>query len=996
MDLYEGRVDGNEPVDLDLAAVVGAVVHDYEHLVCGAVAGRGMTWPMRFMNPARPIVGEIEAARCARGRLRYSVLWGSRVGVMASVEQQVRSADSVICQNIANPVGDRGFLSQNVLGQLRNLVEGLIVWAYLNNGSVEFHYNQVGPALNVVKAKSKFRLLSRFHDLLQASVSHYTLDRDPSERLMLKYYEYLLRTRDLAQVQFKIAILNNIEQFPIDLDPSLGEYYEKIAARIGQTRVALSPSLRRERYYIHGSRPFFIGGRIYYEVTFYLAHNWTSRFDRIIGFTDIDVTDKYAANLELASDTIEVLGQTMPIILIRSWEVSIRPCEFDNFARLFDVSYDRIRTSHSEYRNLMQYLTTTRSSLLDLVDMTDASYGRFRSWALGSAQGSPRIFPVLDRARALIRGDRPGARLLRYLMLRMNNRIIKAQFEAGECAGLSQLRVSWSCKPFDTMPFCTSPRGHNPRFSDLAESLDARSRRHELLARRVRSNVEQRGVIYTPISDLEDFGDVDKLIARHNQLLPPHVRHASRKLAHANGHVFIVGYEDDTVAIIGKLQTFTAGGLPNHSGDVQAWINANPGVIDDPLKSQALTELFEHSKVALVYGAAGTGKSTMVNHIANYFEGERKLFLAHTNPAVDNLKRRVHAPNTEFSTISKHVRNSTSFSAKYDVLVIDECSTVGNASLLEVLEKTSFDLLVLVGDVYQIESIEFGNWFSVIRSYIPSESVFELTKPFRTTDQALLTLWDRVRNLDNRIEESLSKNGYSTVLGDSLFRRRSGDEIVLCLNYDGLYGINNVNRFLQARNPNQAVTWSESTYKVGDPVLFNESDRFRPVIFNNLKGKIVKIDRVPGRITFDVNLERDLIAADVFGTDLRWVEGSTVQFDVFERGNSDDDDDTVTTMVPFQIAYAVSIHKAQGLEYDSVKVVITDANEESISHSIFYTAITRARKRLEVFWTPETQQRILRHLAVRENMKDENLLRIRRGVMPVVKRPKRQKVRQGP
>ncbi len=134
-------------------------------------------------------------------------------------------------------------------------------------------------------------------------------------------------------------------------------------------------------------------------------------------------------------------------------------------------------------------------------------------------------------------------------------------------------------------------------------------------------------------------------------------------------------------------------------------------------------------------------------------------------------------------------------------------------------------------------------------------------------------------------------------------------------------------------------------------MLFNESDRFSPVIFNNLKGKIVKIDRVPGRITFDVNLERHVTESDVLFTGLRWVEGSIVQFDVFERGNSDDDDDSVTTMVPFQIAYAVSIHKAQGVEYKSVKVVITDANEESISHSIFYTAITRARERLEVFWT---------------------------------------------
>ena len=53
------------------------------------------------------------------------------------------------------------------------------------------------------------------------------------------------------------------------------------------------------------------------------------------------------------------------------------------------------------------------------------------------------------------------------------------------------------------------------------------------------------------------------------------------------------------------------------------------------------------------------------------------------------------------------------------------------------------------------------------------------------------------------------------------------------------------------------------------------------------------------------------------------------------------------TAVPFQVAYAVSIHKAQGLEYDSVKVVITDANEDDITHSIFYTAITRARERSE-------------------------------------------------
>ncbi|MEU7713292.1 C-terminal helicase domain-containing protein [Micromonospora chalcea] len=62
---------------------------------------------------------------------------------------------------------------------------------------------------------------------------------------------------------------------------------------------------------------------------------------------------------------------------------------------------------------------------------------------------------------------------------------------------------------------------------------------------------------------------------------------------------------------------------------------------------------------------------------------------------------------------------------------------------------------------------------------------------------------------------------------------------------------------------------------------------------------------------------------------------------VYDHDTSDTDDDSLNTAVPFQVAYAVSIHKAQGLEYDSVKIVTTDANEDDITHSIFYTAGTR-------------------------------------------------------
>ena len=371
----------------------------------------------------------------------------------------------------------------------------------------------------------------------------------------------------------------------------------------------------------------------------------------------------------------------------------------------------------------------------------------------------------------------------------------------------------------------------------------------------------------------------------------------------------------------------------------------------------------------------------MADHIANYFNDKSKLFLAHTNPAIDNLKRRVTAQDSTFRTISSQIHRTAS-DPEYDLLVIDECSTVSNADLLKVLEKTSFKLLVLVGDVYQIASIQFGNWFGIIRSFIPGTSVFELTTPFRTRSESLLGFWDKVRNIDDDIAEVIARNGYSTVLDKSLFETQRQDEIILCLNYDGLYGINNVNRFLQSSNPNPAITWGVSTYKVGDPVLFNEIERFRPVIYNNLKGRIVGIAFDTGEIQFDVELDRPLTGFDV-GEELEWVEGSTVRFSVYDYDTSDEDDDSLNTSVPFQVAYAVSIHKAQGLEYDSVKIVITDANEDDITHSIFYTAVTRARESLKIFWTPETQQAVLKSLQRGTSSKDVALLSTRRGLTPV-------------
>lgn len=893
---------------------------------------------------------------------------------MTTIGEHLRSTDEAICQNIASLTDQRGLLSQNILSQLRNLVEGTAVRLHQKSSEPEYKYAAVEPGLAYVKSRAQLNFLGRFHKLLQISASHYTVDGDASERLMLKYYEYLLRIRSLLHDTCGIDVLANLESFPIDLDPSLREYHEKIAQRIEVVRSANLGNGRRDRYYVHKTRPFFVSGHIYYEVTFYRAINNVSKFDRVIAFTHIDMTDKYSANLTLHTDSIDVLGRTMPIIIISDWAVSIRPCEFDNFGRLLGFAL-KARTNSLEYRYLMQRLTANSGSLLDLLDLSDQQYESVKKTGMEGVS-KPLLFPVLDEARRIVRSALPGHNVIRYLMLRMHNQILKTQYDPAGCTRLSDLNLQWGCIPFDTMPFCTSLRQHNPRYWDLIESLDATGREHELLARRVRNNVEQHGTLYTPEAELGDFGDVPALISTYNGKI--YYKHTERTLIQDKGHVFLRGYEEDTVAIVEKLQQHASSGIHGYTEAVERWLDEMPRGIDDDIKREALKRLFCQSNVALIYGAAGTGKSTMVDHIANYFNDKSKLFLAQTNPAVDNLKRRVTAQNSTFRTIASQIYR-TSLDPEYDLLVIDECSTVSNSDLLKVLEKTKFKLLVLVGDVYQIESIQFGNWFSIIPDFLPSTSVFELTTPYRTKNTSLLAFWDKVRNISDDIAESIAKNGYSAVLDDSLFEPQADDEIILCLNYDGLYGINNVNRFLQSSNPNPAVTWRISTYKVGDPVLFNETDRFRPVIYNNLKGRIVGIEEDVGHITFDVELDRPVSEFDVVG-DLEYVEGSTVRLSVHDYDASDTDDDSSGSAVPFQIAYAVSIHKAQGLEYDSVKVVITDANEEDITHSIFYTAVTRARESLRIFWTPETQQAVLSGFRRSSNPKDVSLLCSRRGL----------------
>lgn len=898
---------------------------------------------------------------------------------MPYIDEQIMNIDYTICSNIdllEFPGVTRAIISQNLLAQSRNLVEHIAVKGYSNGSDIMADWQTIPKALEFIKRDNKYLFLRKFHGFLQESKSHYTPDADGAERLTLKYYEYYMMLREFAKKQYGLDILHNIDKFPVNMDKAVIGYYRAVSSCFTKSYDVID-YMRSERLYVMRSKPVIVDQSIIYENTLIPANDVVSKFDRFIAFSKFMLPDHYAVRADIRGEQINLENQQMPVNILNDYQVSIRPCELNNFAKIFGCSIE-MNQGLAEYQGLMNYLTITGASIVDIITSSDIQYMEIKSQILQSAR-TVKFYDVLDRARTMVLKNMSGANIVRYLSHIMRNKVIKSQICDEKNRFLSNLYLQYGSIPFETMPFCTSLIDHNPEMKDVFGCITASDNESQLLAKYLQINTTSNGHLYTKVEEVSHLGDLDSLIRDHNGKL--YRTHHSRDLCRfGKNFLYINEHYENTKRILEKLINLSKDGVSGYRNFVTYWMNENPETVNCEEKRNILQEMFVDSKVALVYGAAGTGKTYLLNHIAQLFDERTKLFLANTNPTVDNLRRKIKAQNCDFLTIAKFLKKGNA-NVTYDMLIMDECSMISNSDMQKVLEKANCKLLVLVGDTYQIEAISFGNWFSLAKYFLPKKTWNELTIPFRAKNRELLELWTKVRKLEDDVTEHLVNYGYSSVLNESIFKRSSMDEIILCLNYNGLYGINNINRFLQNNNPSQGIRWGLWTYKVGDPILFNDSQRFSPVLYNNLKGRIVDIELETNgnRIWFSIEIDKVINEFDIENMELELLNpdgfgNSVIRFYVDKSIDSDQDNGTETdTIVPFQIAYAVSIHKAQGLEYESVKVVITEDIDEMITHNIFYTAITRARSNLKIYWSPESQQRVISRFEKMDARNDANI-----------------------
>ena len=412
-------------------------------------------------------------------------------------------------------------------------------------------------------------------------------------------------------------------------------------------------------------------------------------------------------------------------------------------------------------------------------------------------------------------------------------------------------------------------------------------------------------------------------------------------------------------------------------------IEKETGTVLDEMQKKAVQEAAGHGLLILA-GGPGTGKTTTINAIIRYFEGEgAEIRLA--APTGRAAKRMTEATGYEAQTIHRllelsgmpeddregqpiHFERNAENPLETDVIIIDEMSMVDIHLIHSLLMAvTAGTRLILVGDENQLPSVGPGN---VLRDIIRSGQfpVVELKKIFRQASESDIVVNAHKINKGEQVEINNKSR-------DFFFLKRYDADIiirvvialiqeklpkyveakpfeiqVLTSMRKGLLGVERLNQILQRYlNPPDA---SKKEKEIGQG-LFREGDKVMQVRNNyqlewEIRGRYgIPIEKGVGVFNGDTGIIKTINefaeTAEVEFEDGRWAEYSFKQLDELE------------------LAYAVTIHKSQGSEYPAVIIPLLSGPRMLMNRNLLYTAVTRARKCVTVVGSEETFRDMIRN-----------------------------------
>lgn len=645
------------------------------------------------------------------------------------IEKNIYNIDSKICGIIDDykVLRDSQKVADYVIQFLRTYLETIAarIYAYENpdkptpiRGKDKW-YTQYIKAL---KETNEYGYIWMFHHSLQIVTSHYVPAEDGAVRFMEGHINLLYQLRNHMREMFGLNLMENLEDYPQEKNEELNPYYRKIYNSLREIQVEESAEHTKDRYYIMRKKYRFVDGRGFFEYTLAYAQEEITKFDRFVVYSFSDIPDNYSIQCDFAHTSVDFNGIDIDIKCLVAWTVSIRPCELEKIAAIagYEVT---VRSYNTFYRAMMKFLSKKGMNLLDILLADENDYDIY-SEQVQIGQTS-KFAEVFNKLRDIIINDKSGCNIIRYLISFLRNDVIRDQLADCPNNRLSYLYLKNEAIPFDEMPYASSLYKHNVTTSRLHRCLDIDDCEHQYLSAMVNNKAYDSNTLYVAVDEKSlDYCLYEKDIFNKN--LYKSEKQQLRRIESFFNYLYVKNYFELTKAIIGKLQQYTSEGVRDYLQTINEKSEAIEK-IDDNEKKKIVSNIFKHSRLGMIYGAAGTGKTKVAEHIAKIFDDKNILLLANTNAAKNNLQDRINA-FCDCYTVHDYIKNKNS-NKIYDIVIVDECSTICNEDILQLLEKCNSEAYLLLGDIHQIEAIKFGNWFNFARYFIEKNSVYELSTP---------------------------------------------------------------------------------------------------------------------------------------------------------------------------------------------------------------------------------------------------------------------------
>lgn len=372
----------------------------------------------------------------------------------------------------------------------------------------------------------------------------------------------------------------------------------------------------------------------------------------------------------------------------------------------------------------------------------------------------------------------------------------------------------------------------------------------------------------------------------------------------------------------------------------------------DSIQKKAISQAI-NSKVFILTGGPGTGKTTVINGFIKTYANIHGINLKKTDlpiilaaPTGRAARRMNELTGLPSATIHRHLglNGDNDYQSLDDYLdceliIIDEFSMVDTWLANQLFSAVSSGTqLVIVGDADQLPSVGPGQVLNDLLK-IPKIPKTILSKIFRQSeDSTIVTLANDIRQgflpadfTQKKADRSFFE-AQATYIPDMVSKivsaaLKSGIEAqeiqILAPMYKGQAGINHLNELMQnllnPKEDNLEFQFNDMTFRKGDKVLHLINDT-QANVFNGDLGVIT--DLIPAKYT---DAKQDEIVMDFDGIEI-----------IYPRSD----------WLKITLAYAMSIHKSQGSEFQVVILPITRQSGRMLQRNLIYTAITRSKSKL--------------------------------------------------